>query len=285
MFIRKPFFRELKVTMVIYKYLFNVRVNHDVVIPPFSSKVSRTLLTLVSPLYKEMIEDKSPLKPFRVTVLKDSGVSVMGGTLKMDKIYSFSFTTLKEDFSILQNPSLKTELWGTEFQMELSRVEAVSSFEPSDKKFFHVKFKTPTLLQPPRPMKAKSNRFVLFPYSPFLVKSLHAHWNKYMKPIKVGSYLRVLYSLREINYSVSPISAQYGSNKIRGFTGWATFELKARRGTNVRNGVDILLQYANYVGVGKSRSIGFGEVEATPQEHPYKPKGGRGVENGKRVGI
>jgi CRISPR-associated endoribonuclease Cas6 len=258
--------------MVIYKYLFNVRVNHDVVIPPFSSKVSRTLLTSVSPLYKEMIESTEPLKPFRVTVLKKSGNPVFKGILKKEEIYNFSFTTIREDFSILQNPSLKKELWGAEFQMELSKVDITSNIEPSEKRFFHVRFKTPTLLQPPRPRRTKINRFILFPYSPFLVKSLWSHWNKYMSHMKVGSYLRVLYSLREVNYEISAVSAEYGSNTIRGFSGWTTFELKARKGTNLRRGIDVLLQYANYVGVGKSRSIGFGEVEVIPQDLPYKPK-------------
>jgi len=179
-------------------------------------------------------------------------------------------TSLLDDFlqEVISNSTVDFTVYNKQLRMELEKVEVskVDQLTLPDSRLYRIEFLTPTLLQVPRPkFRRLRNRYVLFPYSPLLMASLTSHWNKFMHPAIVrttGS--RALYYFREVDYQLEPITVNYDNGSVRGFVGWALFSLIARKGTKLRDMVRTLLGYANFVGVGKSRSIGFGEVEAKP---------------------
>jgi len=258
---------------VIYTLTFQLRPSHDVIVPPFTSKLSRTLFLYFSPTYSKIIESKEPYKPIRITVIKEDGKPLFSTgnkmiTLSADKSYTFTVNTFLEDVvkDVIKTEALDKELYNAKFHVELINLEVKENFEMPDSRFYKVIFKTPTLLQPPRPaFKRKDNRYVLFPYVPLLFSSLTSHWNKYMSKKIVGvTETKTLYYFREVDYRIRPVTAYYGNIPNKGFIGWVVFELRARRNSRIRENVRKLLDYANYFGVGKSRNIGFGEVEVKP---------------------
>lgn len=260
---------------MIYTLQFRLKASNDVIVPPFTSKLSRTLFLSFSQTYSKIIESKEPHKPLRITVIKDQGKPLYSTgkdkiILKAEKTYTFTVNTLLEDIvnEAVKTESIDKEIYNAKFHVDLENITVKEEFKINDTRFYKVYFKTPTLLQPPRPtIKRKTNRYVLFPYVPLLFYSLTSHWNKYMNDKIVGlSGIRTLYYFREVNYRIKPITAYYGKIPNRGFVGWVLFELKARKGSKLRENIRRLLDYANYFGIGKSRNIGFGEVEVKPME-------------------
>jgi len=260
---------------MIFSITFQVKSDHDVLLPPFTSKLSRSILAKISPTYAKIMESEEPFKPVRVTVIKDidgSPVLALGNkkaVMKGGEVYKFSFSFLYSDIfdEILRNGGeVKIELWNVNFSAQIEDVKVVEEIEYYDSRFYYIKFITPTLLQPPRPpFKRKRNRFVLFPYSPLLLLSIARHWNKYMDHKIVGiSGSKALYYFREVSYGLKPITTYYDGKPVRGFQGWIIFEITAKRNTKIRDNIQKLLNYANFFGVGKSRAIGFGEILARP---------------------
>ena len=70
--------------------------------------------------------------------------------------------------------------------------------------------------------------------------------------------------LVEVDYSVKPETVIYGKTGdgrlklVRGFTGWIIYELIYPK---LKPIYSKLLALARYMGVGRSRSIGFGQVD------------------------
>ncbi|ACP37665.1 CRISPR-associated protein Cas6 [Sulfolobus islandicus M.14.25] len=258
---------------MIYTLTFRLKPSNDVIVPPFTSKLSRTLFLSFSPTYSKIIESKKPNKPLRITVVKDQGRPLYSNgkskvVLKAENTYTFIVNTLLEDVvkEVIKAESVNREIYNTSFHVELENVSVKENIMVEDARFYRVHFKTPTLLQPPRPrIKRKENRYVLFPYVPLLFYSTVSHWNTYMDKKIVGvTGSKTLYYFREVNYRIRPMTAYYGNIPNKGFVGWVVFELSARKGSKIRENVRRLLDYVNYFGVGKSRNIGFGEVEVKP---------------------
>ena len=117
--------------------------------------------------------------------------------------------------------------------------------------------------------KFKGPRYILFPH-PFLIFwSLGTHWNTYAPPsLRIRDIWKLSYyaihALMEVDYDLKPITAVYNGKKgPRAFAGWVIYKF---RGVSKRLNQKLLrlLDYANYVGVGKSRSIGFGMTKIKP---------------------
>ena len=254
---------EITGDIVIFTITFSLKTDHDVIVPPFTSKVSRTIFLSFSPTYAKYIESVMPFKPFRVTVLKHDGRPLYAqGVLKGGEEYTFSVNTTIESAvkEAIEVGSVEKELFNARFRVEITDIEAKDEVIMEDSRLYKVQFKTPVLLQPPK--IKKKNRFLLFPYVPSIFYSLMVHWNKNMEKKVFGlTGLKALYYFREVDYGVRPITVRYGKTPVRGFIGWTLFELKARKNSMLREKIRRLLDYANYFGVGKSRSIGFGEVE------------------------
>ncbi|AEE93270.1 CRISPR-associated protein, Cas6 [Acidianus hospitalis W1] len=255
---------------MIFTFTFEVKPDRDAIIPPFTSKLSRSIFLDFSPTYSKFIEAEEPYKPFRITVLKDGNTPVYSKgngmvTLTGGKIYNFSVTTTLQKVveEVVRTTSIDKEIFNAKFHVELVNMEMKEELGLEDSRLYKVLFNTPTLLQPPRPkFKRKENRFILFPYVPSFFYSLSSHWNKFMSEKIVGvTGSKTLYYFREVDYNIRPVTTYYGKTPTRGFIGWVLFELRAKRNSKIRENVRKLLDYANYFGVGKSRSIGFGEVK------------------------
>ncbi|MCY0860609.1 MAG: CRISPR-associated endoribonuclease Cas6 [Sulfolobaceae archaeon] len=261
--------------MVIYSTTFVIVPEHDVLVPSFTSKLSRLILVKASSTYSKLVHDSRPYKPIKVSVIKRANderpifsTKKEKAILKGGEKYFFNFTFLDDAIlnELISNPQFEVKVWGTKFSVELENVSAVDKVSLDDARYYKVLFLTPTLLQPPRFSKKKvSNRYVLFPYTPLLLSSIAAHWNSNMDEKVHGiSGAKALYYFREVNYRLKPITTYYSGRPVRGFIGWTIYELTARRNSRLRRNIIRLLAYSNYFGVGKSRAIGFGEVKVTP---------------------
>ncbi|WP_390530470.1 CRISPR-associated endoribonuclease Cas6 [Sulfurisphaera ohwakuensis] len=254
---------------MIFWIRFSLKFKDEVIVQPFTSKVSRIVMSNY-PSYVKISESSEPLKPVRVTVIKDEeGRSIFKGMdgnvlrLKPQINYFFDLTSLDINLfeEVVSSPYFNTKVYSTEASVEVGETKVFEEAEIEDSKAYKIEFKTPTLIQPPRPnFKRKKNRYLLFPFSPYFLVSIQRHWNKYQEKKIIISYSRALYYFKEVDYNLKPVTVIYDKSKVRGFVGWALFTLEARRNSSLREGIRKLLAYSNYVGVGKSRAIGFGEV-------------------------
>ncbi|WP_168065897.1 CRISPR-associated endoribonuclease Cas6 [Sulfolobus sp. S-194] len=254
---------------MIFWIRFSLKFKDEVIVQPFTSKVSRIVVSNY-PSYVKISESNEPLKPVRVTVIRDEeGRSIFKSMgykilkLKAGVNYYFDLTSLDINLfeEVVSNPYFNVKVYSTEASVEVRETKVFEEPEIEDSKAYRIEFKTPTLIQPPRPnFKRKKNRYLLFPFSPYFLVSIQRHWNKYQEKKIIISHSRALYYFKEVDYNLRPVTIIYDKSKVRGFVGWALFTLEARRNSSLRDGIRKLLAYANYVGVGKSRAIGFGEV-------------------------
>ncbi|WP_252896931.1 CRISPR-associated endoribonuclease Cas6 [Metallosphaera hakonensis] len=227
---------------MIFTFTFEVRPDRDVLVPPFTSKLSRTIFLDFSPTYSKHVEAEV-YKPFRVTVVKEGNRPIYSRgkgfvTLKGEKVYNFAVSTLLQEVveEVIPKASLTKELFNAKFRVEMANVEIRNELGVEDSRLYKMYFNTPTLLQPPRPkFRKKENRFLLFPYVPSIFYSLSSHWNRFMSEKIVGvTGSKTLYYFREVDYELNPVSTFYGSTPTRGFVGWVLFELRARRNSKLR---------------------------------------------------
>ena len=132
---------------------------------------------------------------------------------------------------------------------------------------YKITFKTPTLLQAPKIIKTDQTvRHVLFPSPKLITWSLAMHWNKYApEHLKIPDIAKLAtysdYCLVEVDYRLKPTTAIYDERKRpRGFIGWTLYKWKPKGKKQYEQTLLKLLDYANYIGIGRSRSIGFGVV-------------------------
>ncbi|HID18234.1 TPA: CRISPR system precrRNA processing endoribonuclease RAMP protein Cas6, partial [Candidatus Bathyarchaeota archaeon] len=77
--------------------------------------------------------------------------------------------------------------------------------------------------------------------------------------------------LVETNHRIKPVTAVYdGRRRPRGFIGWVIYEHRKLKPKLSRR-ISQLMEYANYVGVGRSRAIGFGITEVKAIHNHHQP--------------
>ncbi len=133
--------------------------------------------------------------------------------------------------------------------------------------YVKVSFQTPTLLQYPKHPRlgVRESVHALYPHPVLLMLSLIRRWNAYERFDKVGLSHAIYapYELREVNHSIRPVTISVGKTRTRGFIGWLILRPVSRSEARLRNYMK-LLDMANYLGVGRSTSIGLGAVKVTP---------------------
>ena len=115
---------------MILSFAFSLRVKDEVIVQPFSSKVSRMILAQLYPNYLKST-DSPGLKPHRVTALRDrrplfsTGKNVL--RLSPGKEYTFYLTSLEQVLAeeVLKNPSGTVRVYHTEGKVELNQVKYV----------------------------------------------------------------------------------------------------------------------------------------------------------------
>jgi len=255
-------------------------VNRRVVVPPFSSKVSKLILHKLSKLYTRLSSSATPPKPVSVSPLIHDGRTLIKLrsetkllTLSENSIYYFSCgMILDENFPFEDLVSLESysidNVFGAvavlnEMRIEIRRFDSFGFEKP---KAIRLSFLSPTLLQLPSFGRFRRGRYVFFPIPSLIIGSLAEHWNNNCEKelfIKSPQYLSVYsnYVLMETDFRIRPVTVIYDEKRlVRGFMGWVFYDLRKCRNTKSFKRIMALLDYAQYVGVGKSRATGFGQV-------------------------
>jgi len=171
--------------------------------------------------------------------------------------------------------STRFKFGAAEMEVTVERVEVAKASEVAldlPRKFV-VRFLTPMLLPVPgRGLLLRElglrRRYKLLPDLP-LALALLAHDLRLRgvldaNPRRVRKWADV--ALAEVDYRVRPVTALYtvkdgGPAVERGFVGYVSYELLDPSGREL---LSKLLAFAQRLGLGKSRSIGFGHVEVAP---------------------
>ncbi|MDJ0270747.1 MAG: CRISPR system precrRNA processing endoribonuclease RAMP protein Cas6 [Aigarchaeota archaeon] len=255
-------------------------VSKKVVIPPFSAKVSRLILHRVSKLYNRLSNLPKPLKPVSVSPLLHDGIALIklkGDnrllTLDVGENYYFSCgMVVNEDFPFDDLLSLESSIvdgvFGASAILRDIRVEVrrFDSFGFEKPRALMLRFISPVLLQLPSFRRFRHGRYVFFPFPSLIIGSLAEHWNSNCDKslfIKSPSYLSLYsnYVLMESDFRIRPVTVVYDDKRmVRGIMGWVFYDLRKSRNTKSFRRIMALLDYAQYVGMGKSRGTGFGQV-------------------------
>lgn len=260
--------------MIVGRIKVRFRVEEDLVIPPFSSKVSRSIIFKVLGEDNQIFKVKSN-KPYVITpifldnkpLIKDTSINESLKLLK-DNEYYFYFTALDLDLlkRIMEIDNI--ELFNTKFRFMDYELE-VKSFGSLiiDSNKINIRFVTPLLLQlPSKWSNIKRKRNFLFPIPSLMLWSLIDHWNTYaLQELKIDNKKRLAvfsnYAMLEFNYNIRPWPVIYDDvRKPTGIAGWIQFIID-----NIDNEYTTMLKrllaYANYFGLGRARAIGFGMVD------------------------
>ncbi len=254
-------------------------VDRDTIIPPFSSKVSRSIISILCPRLEPLLNSKSPFKPLSVSPVFLKGRPLLkygreGSHLILfpGNVYSFYMTLTGKKYGDLLSDlssSESLELFGSSFKLRgtSALVQGFDRVIIEDGEYYKIRFLTPTILTLPASMsKYGHERHLLFPHAFLIFYSLVRHWNLYaprelmfFDPYRLASY--AYYNFMEVDYSIRPKTVVYdGRRRPRGFVGWAVFR-KVQKRARLDEMLRRLLAYADLIGVGRSRSIGFGMVK------------------------
>jgi len=285
-------------TITAFKVYFKPK--RDIVVPPYTSKLSRTIIikALEKQGFSEVANEiKTPwkTKPYVFTVVFQNNKPLFKTAkspspkplvLKANEEYFFKVTTIgfQRSLRMVQAISNIPEVIVYNSEVVLVGVEAETvNFKSLKVKpnynYVKLEFITPTLLQLPKPRKIKEKiklRHMLFPLPMLITYSLAKHWNLHAPDQEKISNIEKLakisnYILQEVNYNLKPTTAIYDEKrKPRGITGWTIYKINniSKKYTET---ILKLLNYANYIGIGRSRTIGFGTTRTTYILSSVKP--------------
>ena len=225
------------------------------------------------PLFKEWGRDGGPLtaaegEPLWFRVCMVSSVDILGELLPGDEVVDAPpygvFSLSLAELEVVDPRSLSIGLSGS-------------------RGYVRIRFLTPTLLStklmaPPldhflRRVRRLGAKYVLYPSPPHICSFLVRLWNVVApeQPISrkvtpewaayfMGRLCEV--AMVVVDYRSRPITVLYDEKegsyrRPRGFIGWAVYEINTRR---LVKALDRALALANYLGIGKSRAVGFGTV-------------------------
>lgn len=261
---------------------FTLSAEKDTIIPPFSSKLPRTVMIRNAEkldLKSIRLVFSSKRKPIRITpifkgnkpLIKIKKRTPNYVTLFANEEYYFSISgigdeVVKDLISLAKEIKNEIVLYNSKISIWTKEIHLtkLSNLGLDDVKVFGIRIITPTLLQLPSPWKLKKPRHFLFPLPSLVIKSLADHWNLFaplsLKVLNMPSMLwRTNYLIAEVDHNIKPITVIYDEDKeIRGFVGSVIYELRAKRNTSIYKYTQRLFDYANYFGIGRSRAIGFG---------------------------
>jgi len=262
---------------------FKVMFEGEAILPPFTSKACKTIVIKAleaSKLSAELPERKAR-KPYAVTPLFKDGRALIKEereegyvTVKPGETYEFELrlvgTSLTPIISSLASAPSVVEAFQRRVLLAVQDI-TFKSFESMgipEAQLLKLNFLTPALLKLPKlkELALEETKHSLFPQPSLMIYSLALHWNKYAPDeLKVDDVELLAkyadYALMEVDYGLKPFTAVYDEKRRpRGFVGWTLYKLR-RLNYKLHEQLTRLLDYANYVGIGRSRSIGFGVVK------------------------
>ncbi|MCS6768756.1 MAG: CRISPR-associated endoribonuclease Cas6 [Candidatus Nitrosocaldus sp.] len=264
----------------IVRIKFRLSVDRELEIPPFSSKVSRTIV--LSMVGDKPVLDGDRYKSYTISPLLvnnrplirvvDATVSDKAYNLRLypSNEYSFYVSAIGSDMiTAILSGKKDIQLFNGTFTISGIELTATTfhtiSLEKGDD--IIIRFVTPALLQLPRKWgeRKRAGNF-LFPVPSLLIWSVAQHWNRYApQDLKIESCKRLAvysnFAMLEMDYSLRPLAVVYNEvSRPKGITGWVRWHID-----DFDEGLAVqlrrILAYAQYFGVGRSRSIGFGMVD------------------------
>jgi len=247
-----------------------------------------------------LYEDRRSVKPFSLSPLYGGNGYVLdeGVCIDSSSRYFFDLSIASRDTSLLDSISsvyedvVEVSSWGARFRVSIDSIEIVSidnlsiGFNDSGKQVVKLVFHTPTLLSsklmaPPldsfkKRIEAMPNLYVLYPSTGHICSYLARLWysatgrsicsgpTEEWAAYFMGRLCEA--TLVPIDYRISLKTVRYDENRrIRGFIGWTILRLgiKSRK---VIDRIDKIFALASKLGIGKSRTIGFGITRAFVKE-------------------
>lgn len=286
---------------VVFCGRYVVTAVRDCVLPPISSKVVKYVIESSGSALGRVVDSRMSFKPISVGMLfignKPLYSTVSGNVSKPISVvrgsimgFRLSLITSLDGIDFDSFRSIEGR-WSTpygEFNISLVEVEVVevSKLSVGLGRFFRVSFITPTIITNkymlPPTLRDKGSfipeRHRLVPQPSYLFSYLLRLWNSVVLPeeripnqsagdweaYKLGRLSDI--ALVEVDYRLKPETVIIGRGAngrlrmVRGFTGWVTYECLSSKLLKV---YDKLLALANYLGVGRSRGIGFGMISLT----------------------
>jgi len=275
--------------ILIYRLTLNVNPLQNVILPTPSSKVIKYLVASGKflPSLKDLVTSRDKYKPLFISNLGIDGKRIVS----RKEVQSNTLLKASISFSNLDPSSLISEAdkvgnfktpYG-EFYLSVDNIEIINveelkpEIEKNLDKNIRVVFKSPAILSsklllPPSLKEKFKNIDVGFSTLPS-VGLIAAHaFNLYCNVIgkkeiesrafKIGVLANAL--SRIIGYNLKPITFDIGEDskgnlrKGRGVVGWIEFDIPYER---LKRRVLKYLIVSSYLGIGRSRGIGFGEIE------------------------
>ena len=260
---------------------FNVLLKplSDVIVPPFTSKVTRTAFSVLTGTVPSFSRRASfsvlfrGLSPLFRTIKRGEDASRVKLIVKQgEELWARCSLLIKEDFQLPQ-PHAFLEFGGARFE---ARVMGVNISEINNMSLeyekFEVNFLTPTLLSVPGRgvflrERGIKRRYKLIPDLPLALALLVYDLKHIGVPVDTTPMriFRWAYkAIAELDYSIKPVTVLYtikeGKPAVeRGFIGKVVYELLDPN-SKYAEVFYFLLAYMEKFGLGKSRSIGFGHV-------------------------
>ncbi len=269
---------------------------HDVVAPPYTSKITKFYVESKG-LFRDIRNARGGFKGFFLSVLHHYGkpvFKVVGSrrlvVLRRGATYTANISAMCREEHIesvlgLEAESLKTPYGAfliEPLETSLTRLESLGRDLDAA---FKINLITPTILSTkimmPPTFKARrrvGNMYKLLPSASYIFAYLSKLWNtnvdprlalpkpgsdELWAPYKVGRVADLI--LAEVNFDLKPITIPYDKRngdfrKIRGVIGWIHYKVLHSKPMTV---LSKLLALAEYMGLGKSRGIGMGEIRVS----------------------
>ncbi|QIW22823.1 CRISPR system precrRNA processing endoribonuclease RAMP protein Cas6 [Sulfolobus sp. S-194] len=271
----------------IIKAEFSAVPETDVILPPLSSKVVKNLIlsSKLLPSLSNLVQSGMKNKPIFISNLGKNGFRLFSTgkpiSVKTGEILNFfiSFPYYDGFFTELSSGSFKTEYGKFFIELEQLEVIELNSIKGVSEGNFYIKFVTPALLSSkvllPPSLKEKYKNvnpgYSLIPsvglvvsYAYRIYRALYGNTSNIeleSKAFKLGILSNSL--SRVVGYKLKPLTVVIGNDDkgrlrtSRGFVGWMEFDIPYKK---LKKAVWKYLTVASFLGIGKSRGIGLGEI-------------------------
>ena len=251
---------------MITKILYTVHFDKDIISFLFSSKIAKTILLSKYPEFEKTFKSRQPFKNFVVSVLFRENKPLISSknrkiVLKRNIPYRFYFTYIGEiPIEILKPWKCKIFEANAVIRPLYMKNEYIDKIRLRKSPYYKIDFITPTLLKIPG---EKSSYYELYPNTYLVYHSIISHWNKYTSPelkIKINNIFEIWRKIRIIEQKIRVVKVTYDQKTFKAFIG----NIIVKIDDSIIENISRIFAYANYIGIGKSRSIGFGQVNITP---------------------
>jgi len=273
----------------------------DALLPPFTSRTAKSILmksSCLEPL-RSLYLARQRFKPVSVRVLRRGGARLYragscegGGVIEVSRGETLHmevgfYTASPLPAAPFCSEEVDVGYAGFALSVEGLEVRSVEQLgSPEGWERLALRFHTPTtiatkVMMPPlksaprlaRKLREAREAYRLLPTPSYLLAQAARQWMALVKdgdpneaplPYAVGRIADV--AVAEVGYRLKPVTACYGRDergrmrRVRGFTGTLILEPLL---DEVKLALSRLLEFASYLGLGKSRSIGFGELAVT----------------------